>query len=424
MTKLKTDKPDPKVEVLPIEQGATPDPNNVNKHTQRGRGLHENSMRKRGAGRSIFSAGKGVDVPVVMGGNQTLEIAAQLDMEIINVHTTGNQVVNVVRDDIEPGSAEFYAMGIEDNEIGKQSYNPDLDILAAVMADPAMQLLKDEDRILAGIVEGMGLKDDLPEAPEAQMDKADQLLEKWKVKTGDLWQIGDHRLICGDCTDEAVVERVMGGETAGMMVTDPPYGVEYDPSWRQDAAEKGLIGFSPKALGKVENDNIVDWEAARKLFGGNVAYVWYASLKHAEVEKSLHEFEIRSQIIWAKSSFAISRGHYHWQHECCLYAVRKGNSAKFIGDRSQSTLWSIPNGRQGEDVHTEHGTQKPLLCMERPIKNHDFQIIYEPFSGSGTTLVACERLHRKGRAIEIAPKYVAVALERLSQMGLTPKLIK
>ena len=149
-----TDKP--KVEVLPIEKGATPDAQNVNKHTQRGRGLHENSMRKRGAGRSIFSAGKGVDTPVVMGGNQTLEIAATLGMEIINVHTTGNQIVNVVRDDIAPGSAEFYAMGLEDNEIGKLSYNPDLEILAAVMADPAMQALRDEDKMLADIVEGMG----------------------------------------------------------------------------------------------------------------------------------------------------------------------------------------------------------------------------------------------------------------------------
>lgn len=147
----------PRVEVLSIEDGATSDLNNVNKHTQRGRGLHENSMRKRGAGRSIFSAGKGVDIPVTMGGNQTLEIAATLGMEIINVHTTGNQIVNVVRDDIEPGSPEFYAMGIEDNEIGKQSYNPDIDILAAVMADPAMQTLKDEDKILAGILEGISL---------------------------------------------------------------------------------------------------------------------------------------------------------------------------------------------------------------------------------------------------------------------------
>ena len=146
----------PRVDVLPIDQGATPDLQNVNRHTQRGRGLHENSMRKRGAGRSIFSAGKGVDVPVVMGGNQTLEIAATLGMEVINVHTNGQAIINVVRDDIVPGSPEFYALALEDNYVANVSFNPDLDILAAVMADPAMQALRDEDRMLADIVEGMG----------------------------------------------------------------------------------------------------------------------------------------------------------------------------------------------------------------------------------------------------------------------------
>jgi len=146
----------PKVEVLPIEEGATTDPLNVNKHTQRGGGLLENSLRKRGAFRSIASAGKGVKVPVVMAGNFTLEKAVSAGFtEVVNVHVTGNQIVNVVRDDIAPNSPEAIALGLEDNEIGKASYNPDLDILAAVMADPAMQALKAEDKILAGIVEGM-----------------------------------------------------------------------------------------------------------------------------------------------------------------------------------------------------------------------------------------------------------------------------
>jgi len=146
----------PKVEVLPIEEGATTDPLNVNKHTQRGGGLLENSLRKRGAFRSIASAGKGVEIPVVMAGNFTLEKAVSAGFtEVVNVHVTGNQIVNVVRDDIAPNSPEAIALGLEDNEIGKASYNPDLDILAAVMADPAMQALKAEDKILSDIIEGM-----------------------------------------------------------------------------------------------------------------------------------------------------------------------------------------------------------------------------------------------------------------------------
>jgi predicted RNA methylase len=153
----------PRVEVLPIEEGATPDPNNINKHTQRGGGLLENSLRKRGAFRSIASAGKDAEKPVVYAGNYTLEKAIDAGFtEVINVHVTGNQLVNVVRDDLAPGSAEAIALGLEDNEIGRASYNPDLDILAAVMADPAMQTLRDEDRILAGLVEGMGTNTEQP----------------------------------------------------------------------------------------------------------------------------------------------------------------------------------------------------------------------------------------------------------------------
>lgn len=149
-----------KVEVLPIEQGATPDPNNVNKHTQRGGKLLGNSLRKRGAFRSIASAGKGVDVPVVGAGNFTLENAVDAGFtEVVNVHVTGNQLVNVVRDDIVPGSAEFYALAIEDNEIGKQSYNPDIDILAALTAGDSAVLsaLRAEDKIFGDMLEGMGM---------------------------------------------------------------------------------------------------------------------------------------------------------------------------------------------------------------------------------------------------------------------------
>jgi len=148
---------EPFIEILPISQGATPDRNNINKHTQRGGGLLENSLRRRGAFRSIASAGKGVDVPVVLAGNLTLQKAVEAGFtDVVNVHVTGGQIVNVVRDDLVPGSAEAIALGLEDNEIGKQSYNPDIDILAAVMSDPSMQTLRNEDKILADIVDGMG----------------------------------------------------------------------------------------------------------------------------------------------------------------------------------------------------------------------------------------------------------------------------
>lgn len=135
----------PKVNVLPIEQGATPDPQNANKHTARG-----------GAFRSIASAGKGVDVPVVYAGNYTLEKAAAAGFkEIVNVHVTGEQLVNVVRDDIAPHTAEAIALGLEDNEIGKQSYSPDIDLVASLAAGDSaiLSALKNEDKMFGGMLD-------------------------------------------------------------------------------------------------------------------------------------------------------------------------------------------------------------------------------------------------------------------------------
>lgn len=148
----------PKVEILPIEKGATPDLNNINRHSARGGALVTNSLQRRGAFRSIASAGKGVDVPTVYAGNLTLEKAVEAGFtEIVNVHVTGGQLVNVVRDDIEPGSAEAVALGLEDNESGKQSYNPDIDILAALAAgdNALLSALRKDDRTLNQMIEGM-----------------------------------------------------------------------------------------------------------------------------------------------------------------------------------------------------------------------------------------------------------------------------
>lgn len=237
---------------------------------------------------------------------------------------------------------------------------------------------------------------------EPQIDKAAELNEKWQVATSDLWQIGEHRLLCGDSTKAADVEKVVGGAMPNLMITDPPYGVDYDANWRNEA---------DRAIGRVENDDEADWTVAWELFSGNVVYCWHAGLRASIVQSSLEiaGFEMRSQIIWAKSNFAISRGHYHWKHEPCWYAVRRGASASWIGDHSQVTVWDIEKPLKSE---TGHSTQKPLECMARPIRNHEGDV-YEPFAGSGTTLVACQNLNRRCYAIEISPNYCAVILERM-----------
>ena len=228
-------------------------------------------------------------------------------------------------------------------------------------------------------------------------------------RLGDVWLLGPHRLICGDATEAAVVGRVLNGVTLHLMVTDPPYGVSYDPDWRNRAGAS-----ETKRVGKVMNDDRADWRAAWALFRGEVAYVWHGALHAAVVAESLEAagFAIRSQIIWAKERLVLSRGHYHWQHEPCWYAVRSSGTGHWSGDRKQTTLWSIPSGDQ--DADTVHGTQKPVDCMRRPMLNNSSpgQAVYEPFCGSGSSLIAAETTGRVCHAVELDPAYVDVALLR------------
>jgi DNA modification methylase len=247
----------------------------------------------------------------------------------------------------------------------------------------------------SGSIEG---EDDIPEPPVTPVSVA-----------GDLWQLGSHRLICGDSTSADVVGRLLAGVKPHLMVTDPPYGVEYDPSWRNQAG-----AAKTKRTGKVLNDDRADWREAWSLFPGDVAYIWHGALHAATVADSLIAagFAIRSQIIWAKDRLVLSRGDYHWQHEPCWYAVRAKGKGHWAGDRKQTTLWQIAN--KDQDATTVHGTQKPVECMRRPILNNSSpgQAVYEPFMGSGTTLIAAETTGRLCFGVELNPTYVDVAIER------------
>jgi len=236
---------------------------------------------------------------------------------------------------------------------------------------------------------------------------------------GDLWALGRHRLVCGDSTDADTVAKCLGGVEPHLMVTDPPYGVEYDANWRNEAARSsdgmGSRALGAGAIGKVLNDDRADWRQSWALFPGEVAYVWCASLHSHEVADSLIacNFGLRSQIIWDKTRLIIGRADYQWQHEPCWYAVRKGKTGHWNGDRKQTTVWAIPHQKS----ETGHSTQKPVECMKRPIENNSSpgQAVYEPFSGSGTTLIAAEMTGRVCHAIELNPAYVDVAIQRWQQ---------
>jgi DNA modification methylase len=247
-------------------------------------------------------------------------------------------------------------------------------------------------------------------------DSIPEVVDQPVTRPGDIWQLGDHRVGCGDSTSAADVAAVLAGTPPDVMVTDPPYGVDYDPSWR---ARRGLSGGT-LAAGKVLNDHRADWRQAYGLFTGDVAYVWHGAL-HADVvgaDLATCRLQPRAQIVWVKQHFALSRGDYHWKHECCCYAVRDGKTSHWQGDRTQTTVWEIANnnpfGNRAPEESWGHGTQKPVECMRRPILNNSRpgQIVYDPFLGSGTTLIAAEMTGRVCRAIELNPVYVDVILKR------------
>ena len=332
---------------------------------------------------------------VVIAGHTRLHAAQKLGLESVPVHVA----------DLTPEQARAYRLA--DNrtnefaawddetltqELATLSATLDTD-LAALSAMTAFDT-RELDRLL-GPPPGQTDPDDVPE-------NADPV-----TQPGDVWLLGRHRLMYGDCTKADDVDRLLDGGKPNLMVTDPPYGVNYDAGWRNRALKK----HRDLAVGPVTNDDRGDWRAAWALFPGNVAYVWHpAGANSVGFYRSLVEsrFDVRMQIIWAKNQLVIGRGHYHVQHEPCWYAVRKGAGASWRGDRKQSTVWSIDKPLKSE---TGHSTQKPVECMARPIRNHEGEV-YDPFVGSGTTLIAAERQGRICYAMEIEPRYVDIAVAR------------
>lgn len=338
------------------------------------------------------------DQLIVYAGNQRLRAAKKLGWKtvpcIIEEITEEVQKRRVVQDNLHQG--EF-----------------DYDLLSSLYeVGDLIELGFTEEQLSIG---ELGV-----ETIEGGEEDESQILEPGKdeeaeTKLGDVYELNGHRVVCGDCTNPDIVSTCLINDTPILMVTDPPYGVEYDPNWR------GKAGKGQKAAGKVQNDDKVNWSLAWHLFPGSVAYIWHAGKFCGEVQKSLEEanFKIISQIIWVKQNFAISRGDYHWQHEPCWYAVKKDYPHNWQGSRKESSTWEIANqnafGKSSEeDERTAHSTQKPLECMARPIRNNtsEGEGVYDPFIGSGTTLIAAEQLNRVCYGIELSPAYCDIIINR------------
>jgi DNA modification methylase len=252
------------------------------------------------------------------------------------------------------------------------------------------------------------------------VDKADELQKKWKVKVGDIWTLGDHRIVCGDCTDKAVIDGLMMGHSAHLCITDPPYNVSYGENPAPSRTNQN------RQDDELDNDRMTDEQYGEwmdnvvnsiheVLRPGAVLYMCMAMQYFSIIDPILRvrKFHWSSTIIWAKDSFVMIRKDYHSQYEPMWYGWKEG-AARLVelDDRTQSDIWQITRPKRSD----EHPTMKPVPLFARAIINSSRKgdIVYEPFAGSGTAIIAADATDRICYAAEIAPRYVSVCLERWS----------
>jgi DNA modification methylase len=262
--------------------------------------------------------------------------------------------------------------------------------------------------------------DDAPDA-EPKIDQAAELQKKWGTKLGQIWELGEHRISCGDSTSAEVVGRLMGEDKAEMVFTDPPYNINY-----------GNIKHPKFKERSIENDNKTpeQWSGFCEQIAKTISavtdgciYVCHAPNQDGRAIASILDahFHCSTTIIWNKDAFTLGRGKYHNKYEPIWFGWVKSGKA-FCDKRDLSNVWDIARPKVSE----LHPTIKPVEVVGRAIGHASKAkgIVFDPFLGSGTTLIACENLARKCRAIELAPEYVAVAIERWHEVtGKSPELL-
>lgn len=344
---------------------------------------------------------------------------------------------------------EAEAFAISDNRTAALAEPDDTKLLALLREIPGEDLeatgydIDDVENLMRRMGE---LEDDRPAAPEARLDRLKELKEEWGTAPGQLWVIPsatcpgrEHRIVCGDSTDGATIERLMAGERAVLFATDPPYLVDYDGTNHPTAQGTGAREkrIANKDWDEVYDDKWDDASQGAELYRGFIRaavehaiatdaawYCWHASRRQAMLEGVWEEFGafVHQQIIWAKSRGVLTRSWYLWSHEPCFFGWIRGQKPKRVADNHPGSVWQVATA--DADTTGDHPTSKPTALWELPIEQHTSRgdLIYEPFSGSGTALVAAERTGRIAYACELQPAFVAVALDRLTQMGLAPRL--
>lgn len=307
------------------------------------------------------------------------------------------EVPCIMVDDLTPEQVD--ALRIVDNKTNESPW--DIDLLTEELQDLDLSMFDFAWDLMEETDEATEITED--EAPE--VDKTNDPISKF----GQIWKLGRHRLMCGDSTSEENVKALLGGAKADLLLTDPPYGVDY-------------TGRTKDAL-KIQNDAKTDEEMIEFLSSafrsadsvmkpGAVFYIWYAGTKEHAFDKAcqLTGWEVRQILIWAKNTMVMGRQDYQWKHEPCIYGWKGGAGHLWASDRKQTTILEFDR----PTVNKEHPTMKPIALFDYQIQNNTKggDIVLDLFGGSGTTIMACEQNGRNACVMEYDPKYVDVIIKR------------
>ena len=381
-----------------------PDSKNARQHSPKNIGVIADSLHAVGAARSIVID----ENNIVLAGNGVLEAAGQSGITKLKiVDVDGETLVAVRRTGLTDKMKARLAL--DDNRASELS-----DWNEAELQKLLLNFNPDELKSMAFSEQDMKNLGMMPESGGAdagpKIDKAAELQKQWGTATGQLWSIGSHRLLCGDSTKREDVERVMGGGKADMVFTDPPYGVAY-------------VGKTKDAL-TVENDDVDETTLAkmckewfdRAQEASRPGAYWLATVPSRPLHKVfLDDWKkrgiLRQIMVWNKDSMVLGHSEYHYKHEPILFGWVEGGERLKNPDRTRTTVWDFDRPKASR----EHPTMKPVEMWQYGIQNHSNpgDLIYEPFLGSGTTMVSAENLKRKCFGLEISQNYAAVILQRM-----------
>ena len=342
--------------------------------------------------------------PIVVDKNNVIIIGHG---RYLAAHLLGMEMVPVLQMDIDEEKAKAYRLA--DNKLNESEW--DMELVIAELKE-----------LTVASIDLTGFSRDLLLTNDARDDEVPEVPKVAKSVLGDVYELGAHRVICGDSTDTEVFKKLMGGVKADMCFTDPPYGVSYEAGLEDKASRMAAHRSMSRENTQIENDTITSDEGLHAfllLAFNNIAehnkhavYICYASNRSIPFLSAFKDagYHFASNIIWVKDRFVMGRGHYHYQYEPILYGWKEKTTGKWMGDHSQSNTWNFSR----PSVNDLHPTMKPVELITRALTNSSgtSDVILDPFLGSGSTIIAAQKSGRVCYGVELDPKYVDVIVQR------------